>query len=114
LVFDKKFINKYASRFRITQNGNTVYIRGIIQPFHHSYKSYFSNKRLPAGVFDGKHYLFISTPDLSDVLIRGMILRGDDKDYRVKSVETYRVKNNDLYARAVLTACAENEGDVYE
>lgn len=114
MEFDRKFISKYASRFRITQNGNTAYIRGIIQPFHYSYKSYFSGKRLPAGVFDGKHYLFISTPDLSDVLSRGMILHGEDKDYRVKSAETYRVKDNDLYVQAVLTACAENEGDVYE
>lgn len=114
LVFDKKFIYKYGSRFRINQNGNTSYIRGVVQPFHYSYKSYFTDKRLPAGVLDGRHYLFISTPDLSGILRRGLILRGEDKAYRVKSVETYRVKNKDLYAQAVLTACAENEGDVYE
>ncbi len=78
------------------------------------YRNFLSVKRLPAGVFDGKHYLFISTPDVKDTLTPNLLLEGEKISYLVKSVETYRVKNNDLYVWAVLTAYTKNTGDSYE
>lgn len=110
----RKYIKKYSDVINVSQGGNTVSIKGIIQPFHYHNKSYFSPERFPAGVYDGRHYLLITTAEYKNVLNRGSVLERANKAFNLKSVETYRVKNEDLYVWAVLTARTENTGDVYE
>ena len=109
-----KYINKYSEVFSYIKNGNTVYVKGIIQPFHYKNKAYFSPERLPAGVLDGRHYLLITTPFYKERLEANLVINGENMSYRIKSVDTYRVKNEDLYVWAVLTARTGNTGDVYE
>lgn len=103
-----KFIEKYGTVFRFIKYGNTITIKGILQPYHYSYNSFFTHNRLPAGVCDPRHYLLITTPDLSGQIYKDLLILGEDRDYVVKSVETFSVKGEDLYVWAVLTACTES------
>ncbi len=105
-----KLIKKYADVLTTVKNGNTISVKGILEPFHYRNKSYFTPKRFPDGVYDGRHYIFITTPGYRDFLSAGVTLENEDMKYRVKSVETYRVKNNDLYVWAVLTVHTEYRG----
>lgn len=110
----EKYIKRYSSSFTYVKNGNTITVKGIIQPLHYSDKSYFSSKRFPAGVFDGRHYFLITTPEYKSRLFNGLVIDGENTKYRVKSVESYRVKNNDIYVWAVLTVHTDSTGGVYE
>lgn len=109
----KKLIKKYSSVLTAVKNGNTISIKGILQPFHYAYKSYFTPKRFPEGFYDGRHYLFITTPEYRGNLYMGVLLEDEDMKYRVKSVETYRVKDEDLYVWAVLTVHTDYRGGSY-
>lgn len=110
----EKFINKYSCVFNTVKNGNTIIIKGILQPFHNHYKTYFTPKRFPAGVYDGRHYLLITTPDYGEKLKRSIVINNGEMSYFIKSVDTYRIKDKDLYVWAVLSAHTENIGDDYE
>ncbi len=110
----EKYINKYSTVFNAVINGNTTVIKGILQPFHYRNKTYFTPKRLPAGVYDGRHYILITNPEYKDKLKKSLVINDGENSFRVKSVEAYRVKNKDLYVWAVLTARTEYAGDDYE
>lgn len=102
-----KFIEKYGTVLTFNEHGNTKVIKGILQPFHYGYKSYFTPKRMPEGFLDNKHYRLITTPDLSGQIYADLLISSGGITYRVKNAETYSVKGEALYVQAVLTACAE-------
>lgn len=112
--FPAKLINKYGDVLNIRENGKTINIKGILQPFHYAYKSYFTPKRLPAGVFDGRHYLLITSPKYKNRIFRNSVVEKNEEKYRVKSAETYSAQGRDLYVWAVLTACTTYTEDDYE
>ena len=105
MKFPTKLINKYGVVLNLNCNGETISVKGILEPFHYSYKSYFNPKRLPSGIFDSHHYLLILSPECKNMIFRNTFVEKGIEKYRVKSVETYCANGQDLYVWAVLTAC---------
>ena len=102
-----KYIEKYGTRLSYKVYGVNYSIKGIIQPFHYSYKSYFDTKRFESGAHDGRHYLMILKSTMASVIHNNMDIYQGDKVYRIKTYEPYRYKGEIIYVRALATARTE-------
>ncbi len=103
-----EYIEKYGTVLSFLRYGNTINIKGILQPLYYKRKSFYNSERTPSGVFDPRHYQFITTSADLNNFYRDLRLSGGGQRYIVKSFEPYIFKGEVLYVRAVLTACTDS------
>ena len=80
-------------------------------------KMYLGGTALPAGVFDGGHYLMIAPANLGVTDYRNTVIETADARYTIKRVERVKADNRELYLWAVLTPCyppVEDDYDEYD
>lgn len=107
-------IRKYGSQVIITDSEKSVETKGIIRPLYYRDRSRSVFSRLPAGLFDNRHYLVILRPDVKLKKSGGEILECNSNKYIVNSNGSYFVKKKLLYVWAVLTACTDPVEDEYD
>ena len=110
----KNTIRKYGSDVVITGKEKVVITKGIIRPLYYRDKSRGIFSRLPAGVFDGRHYLIILESKVKLRKIGGEKIECNGSKYTVNSNGTYIVKGEAIYVWAVLTACTDPLEDDYD
>lgn len=109
-----RVLNKYGSKVKVTQNGNTVETRAFIQPLSYDRKSYFDSMRLPEGSFDNNHFLMLAHPSLVLAKSFDIIIESADGEYSVKSSGNFRASDKVVYVWAVLTARTGTGEDDYD
>lgn len=109
-----RVLNKYGSKVRVTQNGNTVEIKAFIQPLNYNQKNYYDSVRLPEGSFDNKHFIMLAPPSLVLAKSLDTTVESADGDYTVKSSGNFRASDKVMYVWAVLTARTGAMEDDYD
>lgn len=112
--YSENVIRKYGSQVIITGDDKTVETMGIIRPLYYRDRTRSVFSRLPAGLFDNRHYLIILKPDVKLKKKGGETLECNCNKYTVNSNGSYFVKKKLLYVWAVLTACTDPVEDDYD
>ncbi len=105
-------IQKWGESLSVTTEGAELNFKGIIQPLNKKRYSTYFTERLSAGTLCNNVYYLIFPPTVS--LAAGTVIRSEDKSYCVRSCGAFKVKNESVYAWAVLSARAVSEEDDYE
>lgn len=112
--YAENVIRKYGSQVIITDNEKIIETSGIIRPLYYRDRTRSVFSRLPAGLFDNRHYLIILKPDVKLKKTGGETLECNGNKYTVNSNGSYFVKRELLYVWAVLTACTDPVEDDYD
>lgn len=99
----EKMILRYGDDIRITENSVCSRSKAIIQPLMYKNKMYLGGTALPAGFFDGGHYMMIAPASLEVKDYRHVVVESMGAKYTVKRVEMVKSDNRELYIWAVLT-----------
>lgn len=110
----KNTIRKYGSDVVITGDEKSVITKGIIRPLYYRDRTRAVFSRLPAGIFDNRHYLIILESDVKLRKTGGETVECNSNKYTVNSNGTYIVKDEAIYVWAVLTACTAPLEDDYD
>lgn len=108
-------IKRYGDDVEIVRNGKTIKSKAFIQPLRYKNKMYVSGETLPAGFYDGGHYLYIGLNNVKiDKDYRNIIIYRNNKGYIIRRAENYIMKSKILYIWAILTPYIKPMEDDYE
>ena len=109
-----RMLERYGEKLTVYENGESRDTHGVIQPLMYKNKMYINGVSLPAGYFDGGHYILIAsaTPGITDY--RNTTVYRQTRAYRIKRVEVITSGGADLYIWAVLTPAKPRVEDDYD
>ncbi len=110
----EKMICRFGDDILITENAVCNRSKAIIQPLMYKNKMYLGGTALPAGFFDGGHYLMIAPASLKVKDYRRAVVEAMGAKYTLKRVEMVKADNKELYIWAVLTPYYPPTEDDYE
>lgn len=110
----KDMLDLYGSDVAVKDKFGEFEGKAIIQPLMYKNKMYLGGEYLPAGYFDGGHYLMIAPCEDFIRDYRSTVITQGNEKYTIKRSELVSVQNKGLYIWAVLTPCCENLEDDYE
>lgn len=110
----EKMIRRYGDDIKITENSVKKHSKAIIQPLMYKNKMYLGGTAVPAGYFDGGHYMMIAPASLGITDYRHTVIESMGAMYRVKRAEKVKADNELLYIWAVLVPYYPPAEDDYE
>lgn len=110
----EKMICRFGEDILVTENMVRNRSKAIIQPLMYKNKMYLGGTALPAGFFDGGHYLMIAPASLKVKDYRRAVVDAMGTKYTLKRVEIVKADNKELYIWAVLTPYYPNAEDDYD
>ncbi|MBQ4569594.1 MAG: hypothetical protein IJA62_06045 [Ruminococcus sp.] len=110
----EKMIRRFGDDICIMEDALRNRSKAIIQPLMYKNKMYLGGTALPAGFFDGGHYLMIAPASLKVKDYRRAVVEDANAKYTIKRVEMVKADNKELYIWAVLTPYYPPVEDDYE
>ncbi len=107
-------ICRYGDTVTLSDSRRSQQEKAIIQPLMYKNKMYLGGTILPAGVFDGGHYIMIMPAQSEDWDYSDMVIKDGVSSYIIKRSEVIRADDCDLYVWAVLTPYGGKAEDDYE
>lgn len=98
-----RMLRRFGEKVTVKENARLTEVYAVIQPMLYKNKMYIDGKALPAGYFDGGHYLMIASADIGITDYRNTTVTSKNVSYRIKRAEVIYSGDTELFVWLVLT-----------
>ena len=109
----EQMLERFGESVVVNNNGKRTETYAVIQPLLYKNKMYINGVSLPAGYFDGGHYLMIASAGIKIEDYRNTSVEHRNYNLKIKRAEIISSGGCDLYIWAVLTPLAPLVEDDY-
>ena len=106
-------IAKYGGDVSVTQNGQRVRTRAIVEPLRYKNRIFIGGEQRSLGSLNRERYLYIGQPDVP-LCANASVIESVGGKYSVKRCETYYVQDRPVYVWAILKPFGALREDDYD